>query len=92
MLRPTPWVRGFLTWAGVSWAARRGRRGTGQKGLGGAGEREAYLYLEEVLRWAVDLLEALLSRIRHSLHLANVPFAQQCAAPLRKQMSPSLVY
>jgi len=70
-----------------------GEKGNGEEGIGGRGaeEREAYLYLEEVLRRAVDLLEALLSRIRHSLHLANVPFAQQCAAPLRKEVSPSPV-
>ena len=33
-----------------------------------AGGVVTYLYLEEVLRWAIYLFEALLARIWHSLH------------------------
>ena len=32
------------------------------------GEAEAHLYLQEILRRAIDLLEALLARIWHCLH------------------------
>jgi hypothetical protein len=45
-----------------------GREG-GRKGGDGRVEGDVmYLYLEEVLGWAVDLLEALLARIWHGLH------------------------
>jgi hypothetical protein len=31
-------------------------------------EEPTYFYLEEVLRWSINLLEALLTRIWHGLH------------------------
>jgi hypothetical protein len=42
----------------------RGERGHGK----GSVDVETYLYLQKVLGWAVDLLEALLARIWHRLH------------------------
>jgi hypothetical protein len=66
MFRDVPWVWGFLTCGWVSKVEEGPPRFRGPRS--GGRRRGAYFYFEEVLWWAVDLLEALLAGIGHGLH------------------------